>query len=589
MKKLTGILALFLCLVFFVSAFASCGKNTGSTTAPEATEPDATASQTTASQTTENVTAAPTTPKETTAIPTTTDPFEVIGDEVSAFSADDRNLKIQYNMYVSAENIPRNNIYIQGPDEVTMGVTSQVEQLVYERNHAAADLLGLTLTYDYWDDLKWGAQAGRIKTQVSGHDPEAPDLYIDMLYDLNKAMKTTSVFKDLWSIPGSYFDFDAEGWMTDWMNSLSFTGDRAYILGSDYFIDIFRAMGVLPLNMTLMDANSDKLAAFITTETLQPGEKLTEYFFDFVDDGKWTWSVLGQLCEAIWIDTDGNQTNSISDTLGIVTDRYTGLPASLIVYSSGVSLIDQYFIEDTESEYYGKQWMAYKPEVTSLADIFDAVAGVFNGRGAFVTNDTSQIGATEDNPGLPYHYIKFAKNELLFAGPVLLGALEDVSFQTMESAFSVVPLPKVSADGIYNTVIHNTADCGAINVNTTPGKARALSAYLQYCSTKSGEIREEFLEIVTKYRTTTYNQGTDRMLDLIYASVITGRDKALEDVSEETSGKTGASWMKGSGFTGGSAFVVEKYQSELSNKQKKLDNIMKIWYNLPTSETENAE
>ena len=156
----------------------------------------------------------------------------------------------------------------------------------------------------------------------------------------------------------------------------------------------------------------------------------------------------------------------------------------------------------------------------------------------------------------------------------------------MESIWSVVPIPKIKAEQEYNTMIHNIADVGAINVKTTPDKARAVSAFLQYCNENSKAIREDFQQVVTKFKTTTYNQGTDRMLNIIYDNVITGRDKALEDAAEGTSGKTSSSWMKGQGFLGTSSFVVEKYQSQLSGKQTKLDDILKKWYDLPTSATE---
>ncbi len=569
MKKLIGILALILCLCFCVSAFASCKKTSTVTTAPDTAEGTRNPSSGT------NVTPAT----------TTTSKWEPIGEAVSAYAEADRTILIQYDMYASAENIPQNDKYIQGPDAVIDGTTSTIEEKVYNRNRAAADLLGVTLKYAQWRDLKWGAQADRILTLVRAADQtDAPDLFIDMLYDLNKTMKTFGAFKDIKSIPGSYFDFEAEGWMTDWMESLSFTEDRAYIMGGDYFLELFRAMGVLPFNIDLMDANASRLApAYLPVdESLGTDEQLSVRFFDLVEQGNWTWDDLGKLCEAIYVDDDGDGANSMGDTLGIITDRYTGLPASLIVYSAGVPLTETYVIEDETSEYNGKKWVRYYDDSSLLGSIYDAVASVFSGKGAYVTNFTSP----ETDKNMKEHYKKFAENTLLFAGPIVLGALEEESFQTMTSIWSVVPIPKVNAEQKYNTMIHNIADVGAINVKTTPDKARAVSAFLQYCNENSKAIREDFQQVVTKFKTTTYNQGTDRMLNIIYANVITGRDKALEDAAEGTSGKTSSSWMKGQGFLGTSSFVVDKYKSELSSKQTKLDDILKKWYDLPTSATE---
>ena len=568
MKKLNGILALLLCLLFLVPALASCRKET----------PDATTAKPTTAGGEQGSSTSPTTEA------TTTSKWETIGNALSAYSEADRTILIQYDTYASAENIPQNDKYIQGPDEVIDGTTSTIEEKVYNRNRKAADLLGVTLKYAQWGDLKWGFQADRILTLVKAADQtDAPDLFIDMLYDLNKTMKTFGAFKDIKSIPGSYFDFEAEGWMTDWMESLSFTEDRAYIMGGDYFLELFRAMGVLPFNIDLMDANASRLApAYLPVdESLGTDEQLSTRFFDLVEQGKWTWDDLGKLCAAMWVDTDGDGANSMGDTLGIITDQYTGLPASLIVYSAGVPLTETYVIEDETSEYNGKKWVRYYDDSSLLGSIYDAVASVFSGPGAFVTNYNPDSGKT-----LKEHYAKFASDTLLFAGPIVLGALEEESFQTMESIWSVVPIPKIKAEQEYNTMIHNIADVGAINVKTTPDKARAISAFLQYCNENSKAIREDFQQVVTKFKTTTYNQGTDRMLNIIYDNVITGRDKALEDAAEGTSGKTSSSWMKGQGFLGTSAFVVEKYQSQLSGKQTKLDDILKKWYDLPTSATE---
>ena len=561
---LRAVLSLLLVCLLLVP-LASCGKD-GKKIDTTATEPGGTS------------------PTPATTTSEVTSKWPGIGEAVSAYAASDRTLKIEYDMFVSPENSPKNNIYIQGPDELIAGVTSSIEEKVYHRNKDAADLLGVTLSYTYWDDLKWGRQADRIKTVVQGNDPDAPDLFVNMLYDLNIAMKSGGgIFKDVWSIPGSFFDFDADGWMKDWMESLSFTTDRAYILGGDYFIDILRAMGVLPFNLDLMDQNAEKLAGAILPEgeTLGENEELSTYFFDLVDRGEWTWEILGKLCTAIWVDVDNSGGNTTDDVLGIITDRYSGLPASIILFSTGESLTETYKIEDRNNPYYNKYWVRYNETPGALGAIFDAVAGVFSGAGTYVTNDFSNDGS-----GFPFHYTKFASDELLFAGPSMIGTLEQDAFQQMDSTYSVVPMPKVNAGKKYNTVIHNTADSGAINVNTTPDKARALSACLQYCNENSGEIRKDFLQVVTKYKTTTYNQGTDRMLDLIYENLITGRDKALEDSGEQTSERRTWKLMMGQGFVGDSAYLAATYAANLSQKQANLDNVLEKWYALPTGATE---
>ena len=577
MKK---ILCLLLVLVMTALTLASCGKKNETT---------GTTAKATAAETGD---AAATTSDKTTLLETTVTEPETISPELMNVLLMDpalKRIKIEYSTFTNAEKASKNNIYIEGPDAVEEGVTPEIQIMVYERNRQASELLGTTVEYTYMDKT-WGAQAPEIQTIVQGNAADAPDLFVNMIYDLNRVLLTVGAFRDIWSISGSLFDFEAVGWMSEWMESASLTGDRAYILASDYFVDILRAMSVLPFNITMMDANSVKLAPAILGEgeTLGAGEDLSERFFDFVEEGYWTWEVLGKLCEAIWVDTDGSGDDSIGDQLGIIADEYGGLNAAIFIYSCGETLTETYVIEDQTSPNYGKQWVRYPADSATLGAIFDAVAGVFSGSGSFSTRCSDMAGSTPDQPGVAYHHIKFGQGELLTAGGCLLGALEDDAFQQMSDLYSVVPLPKVDVNKNYNTFIHNVGDAGAINVNINPNKAKALTAYLEFCTETSPEIREEFLEIVTKYKTTVYNQGTDRMLDIIYDGVINGRDKTIEDAIG--GGNRWHQMMKDGGkFLYTSANVVTNYETNVKSKQTTLDGILEKWYALPTAAQTTAE
>ena len=106
-----------------------------------------------------------------------------------------------------------------------------------------------------------------------------------------------------------------------------------------------------------------------------------------------------------------------------------------------------------------------------------------------------------------------------------------------------------------------------------------MSAFLQYCCEHSGEIRREFLEVVTKFKTTTYDQGTDRMLTLIYNSVITGRDKMIEDC---VGGNNRFIIIMRSGDCEvTSADLASQYAACIASKQAALDDIIRTWYTLP--------
>ena len=254
MKKTIVSLLLLFSMVFSVFALSACGNGKKDETA----EP---------------------TQQQTTAL--TTDKWEVIAPEVKALSEDARSFKIELDAYSSSSKTARNDVYLKGPDFVDVE-TPDIDVMIYNRNRAAADLLGVSIEYTT-TNLGWNYQSPWINTQVQAQADDAPDLFVNMLYDLNQSL-LNSCFKDVWSIPGSYFDFKADGWLDSWMENMSFTGDRAYILGGDYFMDIFRVMTLLPFNMSLMDANSTKLipAVLGEGETLSPGEKLSSRFYDLL-------------------------------------------------------------------------------------------------------------------------------------------------------------------------------------------------------------------------------------------------------------------------------------------------------------------
>ena len=582
MKKVLFSLALLACLILCVFFFASCNRNEATPSTAPSTAPE------TADRGTEDPETVPTGTAEEGEPVTeiaTTDKWEEISAKLARIAARDRQLKIECSVAKSAEKGSKNDIYVAGPDTIEDGVTPPIEEMIYNRNRAACDLLGTTVTYLFWD-YGFGKQAEQIDLVIKGNAADAPDLFVSMLNDVFKELRN-STFKDVKSIPGSYFDFSAKGWLYDWMMTLSFTGDRAYILGSDYFLDIMRSLAVLPFNMTMMNANSEKLAPAIIGEDDDPlgaGEELSTRFFDLVDEGKWTWDVLGKLCEAIWVDENGDGQDSITDTLGIIADQYGGLHASSYIYSCGEELTEVYTIEDPDNPYHGKQWIKYADDPTKLNRIFDAVKSVFDGAGSLVTLYQFS-GNSPEQPGAAYHHTKFAASELLFAGVCTTGTLEEDVFQQMTDLYSVVPLPKIDVERSYNTLINNQGDVGVINVNANPRKAKVLSAFVQWCTEHSGPIREQFMQIVMKYKVTTYNQGTDRMLDLIYDGILYSRDYVVDGENEEPR------WhrqMMSQRFVAGADFIATLYEANRAKKQQILDKLMEKWYTLPKVET-NAE
>ena len=118
-----------------------------------------------------------------------------------------------------------------------------------------------------------------------------------------------------------------------------------------------------------------------------------------------------------------------------------------------------------------------------------------------------------------------------------------------------------------------------------PPKAKALTAFIQYCTEHSGKIRKQFLEIVMKYKVTTYDQGTDRMLNIIYEGIRFDRDKTVDDlICANDRGNRWHSLLKDDEFEGGAPYSTTQYKSLLSQKQAALDEALRTWYTLPITE-----
>ena len=173
MQKRMISLCLILCVFFSVFALASCGGADATTgTTSDATVP-----------VTEETIAEPAVSEVTTAEETavaTTDKWEALAPKVRTIVERDRTLRIECSIFKNATKASKNDIYLKGPDQIMDGVTPLIEQMVYERNRAADELLGTTTEFVFWD-LDFGKQAEPIDLAVKGKAADAPDLFVNML------------------------------------------------------------------------------------------------------------------------------------------------------------------------------------------------------------------------------------------------------------------------------------------------------------------------------------------------------------------------------------------------------------------------
>ncbi len=561
----------FLCILLILSTllvvFASCGKKDPKTTTPKATTPEVTTPEASSSSS-ESTTPEVTTPSK----------WEVMGAELAGIDEATRSLLISISAYADDELESKCVEYMQGPDALD-DQPSTIQRHVFNRNAAAVDKLGVTLNY-VESSGGWGGDVKNIVAASENNDADPatlPDLFVDMVYDISGAT-AKGAFRDILSIEGSYLDYTQEGWLTEYMESMSLTGDRMYLLASDYFIDVIRTFMLIPFNMTMMDENTAKIGSIITTETPTESYPLSNYFFDLVKEGGWTYDVLKSICEAIHVDVDNSGTDDYGDVLGFIVNTALGFDNSAILYSTDIETT----IEATDP-ITGEVTLSYPTTNDAMRALAEKIDALFKAKGTHVTSGGKQTPVAEGN-SYAAHVVKFASSTLLFGGIATLGSLEGKTYADMEDLFSVVPLPLVTAGGEYRTLIHNIGNAGGINIASK--KFIPLTAFLQYVSENSSDVRYEYQQIVMKYKVTEFTTGTSDMLDLIYDSVVSSREKMIDDAISQINGdlkKYRFHFLISAGGFQPLETFDSSYEAALTAKQAALQDFLETWYKLPTA------
>ena len=143
-------------------------------------------------------------------------------------------------------NFPAADIYTKGPD--TAG-SNEVLKEVLARNTAAETALNINVEYSvrelYYEDV-----IEDVRTIVQTASKGSPDIYNNDCCSLAYSM----IDGLLWNVknPGegvkSYFDFEADGWYTEFIKGCTFDQDKYYMFAGDYFIDMIRMAWVIYVN-----------------------------------------------------------------------------------------------------------------------------------------------------------------------------------------------------------------------------------------------------------------------------------------------------------------------------------------------------
>ena len=466
---------------------------------------------------------------------------------------------------------------------------------VKNRNDAATAATGITVQYLYWPNnnpkYQWAACIERIAEIVSsGTTKGAPDVYVNFIYDLVGA----SVHGHFANLKGTsrengenYFKFnevgydeetDNMGYMNEWMNSVTLSPDKKYVLASDYFTDMVRAFFIIPVGIGILEQ--------VGPEVNGTDDFTLQDFYDQVWNMEWTYAKLMEYSAAAYADDDVETTSKAwigDDRVGFAMSA-SGLAHSGFFYTTKVSVINK--IPNGKGGY----TYEYPKDNEDLYNWAEAAKELWGSQGVlYVTYEkegsysSTQWGASS----MEVVRNRFSTGNVLFGDIMMVGALEYEQYQSMKDVggfgVTVVPLYEYVEGDRYLTQVHNIARPGAIAYNTT--NFEMCTAYLNFQSTHSTDILNDYYRDVLMYNVAGGDSGTVRMLQYVRDNVRTSFDKAIEDASAEFAegGRTGevgqvkmyilASSGEG-GFTLGKDGLRQKYDAAIGTKQKALDKLV---------------
>ena len=364
--------------------------------------------------------------------------------------------------------------YIAGPEELT---GESCQDYAYERNSFVENMLNCSLEYDavdYW----WDEVLPYVSQLFMSGETACSYLINDLLgltwaaqqgYLLDTADRSN--FDDYW------FDFDSDAYYKDFMLPLC-VGPKRFFISGDYFIDTLRSSHVMFLNKNLYaDLFGD------------PND-----IYNLVLDKRWTLDAFFEIEDAAYVDTNGNGKKDKEDTFGLTNNAQSVQANWMLYYSTDAHIVDF----DGE----GNPSFAPNP-LERISFVAERLIKI---------NKTKAIWKTGNVPDTRKH---FTEGHCVFALFQKIGDIEDDTVREMDGV-GVIPCPLAdeTQDG-YRTLVHTSAEVGAI-LGTVVGKqASAASAVIQVMAVHSHEyLRELYYETALKQKYA-QDQMTSRMLDIV--------------------------------------------------------------------------
>ncbi len=458
-----------------------------------------------------------------------------------------------------------------------------VDDYIKARNDAAEEATNVKINYEYSPDtagFTWGENVDKIDAEVRSGSTTAPDMYSNFVYDMVAVslkgsfanLYSSTMYEDGHELAGedhNYFEFTklrdkyvdtGKDYMYDYMRSLTLSKFKMYCLSSDYFTDMVRAFLVVPVNIQLLetldtDDSTDYLKDRVETfdENLNVRTKYTiEDFYELVKSKEWTYETLAKFSEIITKNTGGEEDIDIHDRVGFVLGTTSGLPASGMLYTTSITIINREMSAtkgDYTYQYPGtyqtssgsfemmssehKDYAANAAQIDELTQFCDNLSALMKANGVITLSTEEAATSGYGNKDLEAIRNRFSTGDILFGGVITLGSLEYEEYKDMNAdgkrGYGIVPVPlyRSGSNDKYLTQIHNVGKIGAISYTTK--NFSQCTAYLNYQSTHSYDILNEYYNYKLAYDVGTGVTGNVEMLQYIRENVRSAFDKAFED------------------------------------------------------------
>ncbi|MBQ8689526.1 MAG: hypothetical protein IJ515_04100 [Clostridia bacterium] len=489
---------------------------------------------------------------------------DICGDEYYApveiidYPWDSETLIFQFTENDNNKELPSGcHRYLAGDDDQ---YNFTIDKNVRRRNADAEKATSIKIRYaEYWpntDNYGWSSVIEKIEDIVNSKGvKDTPDVYCNFVYDL-AGCAVKGYFANLrgtsrgtGELEGqNYFLFmepdynesvDNGGYMNAWMNSVTLSKHKTYLLGSDYFTDMIRAFFIMPVSVSVLN----KVGPKVTGDYDENGTFNIDDFYAQVKDMYWTYDLLIEYSKAAHIDDGKSET-----ALTWLGDKQVGFAVSSgglatcgLIFTQELDIIrSKYNEQKKDNDYFyptsNDALEAYSSAVKKLVTA-EGVAYVEKVTDANDPYNIDKYGGTKD-----FHAIRnrFSEGAVLFGDIMMVGALEYEEYQKMadDGGFGVVPVPLYAEDAAetYLTQIHNVARPGAIAKNTT--KFVQCTAFLNYQSTHSTDILNDYYNTELMVRIAGGAKGTVEMLQYVRDHVRDSFDQAMEDAMAVFIGKS---------------------------------------------------